>query len=298
MSPVTLYIPIFVACFALNHGTPLNGGTDSLNLNFGDFPAPAPNAPDLQKAGLYQSSNTLGSEGTLSGALGNQNMIMEPSSGMDFGQSFGTSQSTGLGRQTGLGMRTGFNQNPSSMGLGVNTGFGDLGSVDSRQTGFGMSSRFDQNPSSMGLGVNTGFGDLGSVDGGMGSMGIGPMDVNSGFGNPSGSFGEIPEGVTDQGLDLSNTVGQTGRRGMSSNRFQTQRNVYMTGAPVVPGARGVTRNVSRRPMPVLRPPPVILLPPPQRRLFSLFGRRNPGVMPMSLIPLGPPMPIPYTPRQL
>ena len=264
MLPVTLYIAIFVACFALNHGTPLNGGADSLNLNFGDFPAPAPNAPDLQKAGLYQSSNTRRSEGTLSGALGNQNMIMEPSSGMEFGQSFGMSQSTGLGRQTGLGMRTGFNQNPSSMGLGVNTGFGDLG----------------------------------SVDGGMGSMGIGPMDVNSGFGNPSGSFGEIPGGVTDQGLDLSNTVGQTGQRGMSSNRLQTQRNIYMTGAPVVPGARGVTRNVSRRPMPVLRPPPVILLSPPQRRPFSLFGRRNPGVMSMSLIPLGPPMPIPYTPRQL
>lgn len=261
MIPITLCFAIFAACFVLNHGQLTGSGTNDLpSVNFSDFPPPVPNAPDLQNAGLYQNRNSLGSSrGRLSGALANQNMIMEPSGGMDFGLG---NQNSAFGGQTG-GLGSGLNQNPSSMG--------SLGGAN--------------------------FGSMGSVDNGMGSMGMGGMDVGSGFGNPSGSFGEIPSSGLDQGMGLSNSAGQiSGQEAVapSADPYQANRNYYMAGpSPVVPGARGVTRNVSRRPMPMLRPPPIILLPPPQRRPFSMFQRR-PRV---TLIPLGPPMPLSFTPGQ-
>eukprot|EP00105_Crassostrea_gigas_P010912 XP_011426360.1 PREDICTED: uncharacterized PE-PGRS family protein PE_PGRS54 isoform X3 [Crassostrea gigas] len=321
MIPITLCFVIFAACFALNHGQ-LTGGGDLPSVNFSDFPPPVPNAPDLQRAGLYQNRNSLGSNsGRLSGALSDQNMIMEPSGGMDFGLG---NQNTAFGRQSG-GLGSGLNQNPSSMGsLGGNS-FGSLGSIDSGMGSMGMRS-VDSGMGSMGMGsVDTGMGSMGmgsfdtgmgsmgmgsfdggmgsmgmgSSDGGMGSMGMGGMDVGSGFGNPSGSFGEIPSSGLDQGMGLSNSAGQMTGQGAvapSVGPYQANRNYYMAGpTPIVPGARGVTRNISSRPMTIMRPPPIILLPPPQRRRgpFSLFQRR-PRV---NLIPIGPPVPLPFTPGQ-
>lgn len=288
MIPITLCFAIFAACFALNHGQLTGSGTANLpSVNFSDFPPPVPNAPDLQNAGLYQNRNSLGSSrGRLSGALANQNMIMEPSGGMDFGLG---NQNSAFGRQTG-GLGSGLNQNPSSMGSLGGANFGSMGSVDNGMGSMGMGS-IDNGMGSMGMGsVDNGMGS-------MGSMGMGGMDVSSGFGNPSGSFGEIPSSGLDQGMGLSNSAGQISGQGAvapSADPYQANRNYYMAGpSPVVPGARGVTRNVSRRPMPMLRPPPIILLPPPQRRPFSLFQRR-PRV---TLIPIGPPMPLSFTPGQ-
>ncbi|XP_061180257.1 filaggrin-2-like [Saccostrea echinata] len=288
----TLYITFLAGFLTIIHGqrTSLNGAPElpsTLNL---DFPPPVPNAPDLQRAGIYDNNSGRRLNGRLSGALANQNMIMDTSGGL--GTSFNdVNQNTAFGQQTGLGMDSGFSQSTganmglSSMGsMGINS---DLGTPSG-------SMMFGEHPTALdSMGVNSGFGDVSSTGLGQTGFGLG------GSAGGQGSLGDVTyTNFGDSDLDLPSNAGLTLGQGTMSTRRRGQPayNAYMPG--LVPGARGeMRRNLSGRrrvPLPIIRPPPIILLPP-KRNMFSLFNRR-PRVITVPLVPVGQPVPVPIAPR--
>lgn len=286
----TLSILFLAFCLTITHGqrTSLGGSQElpsTLNL---DFPPPVPNAPDYQRAGIYDNNSGRRLDGRLSGALANQNMIMDSPGG--FGTSFGdVKQDSGFGQQTGLGMDSGFSQS-----TGTNMGLPSMGSMGSN-SGLGAPSgsmMFGEHPTALdSMGMNSGFGDVSGT--GLGQTGLGLSGSTGGL----GSLGDVTyTNFGDSSLDgLPSNTGMTlGQGAMSSRRpGQPAYNVFM------PGRGDMRRNLSGLrpvPMPIIRPPPIILLPP-KRGLFSLFNRR-PRVITIPLVPLGQPVPVPIGPRPL